>query len=919
MGMTPLGGSAAGHGPQPAPSVAEGSPLTVVVLTDSPVEPGRVVDCLAGAGHSVRLASAVDESVDVVVADFGAAGLDVLQALDAARSAVPAIPFIVMSGPLDADVAVDHVKRGVSDWVLKDRLERLPAAVDQAVQQRLAAGDEARASEALRESERRMARAQHVAHVGSWEWDALANTVIWSEELYDMYGRDPAGFDPSYANFLECVVDEDRPGVEESIQSAYRRQGPFQLEFRIDRPDGTVRALACRGGVEFDAGGRMVRMTGTVQDVTATRAREDALADTLRRLGEARSLARIGNWEVDLATKQVEWSDELFDLYGVRRGEFIPTFEGFCRLLNPEEADELRRHVAHAEKTGEGWENDISMTMPDGQVRIFHGRAQVDVDAAGVPVRIRGTRQDVTALRSREAQLREAEERFRLAFDEAPIGVALVALDGRWLRVNRALCQIVGYSPEEMLGLGFQDITHPDDVGADIEYIRRLLSGEIQTNEVEKRYIHSDGHVVWIQLNVSLARDDRGLPLYFITQIQDITGRKVTEEKVRSSEERFRGLMESAPDAMVIVGAQGRIVLINRQTEQMFGYDRDELLGQPVEILIPEKFRPRHAGHRSGYINDPKVRPMGAGLELFGVRRDGTEFPVEISLSPLETDEGRLVSAAIRDITERKRAESIVLGALKRERELTESLRELDRIKSDFVATVSHELRTPLTNIIGTIEMLAEGDYGELSTQQRRTVDVLDRNSHRLLDLIKDLLDLNHIESGGLGLQRTATDLGELFERVQSQVVSLAANKRIALRFEATGELGNVVIDSHQVERALLNLVTNAIKFTPAEGRVSVRASRTGDHMRFVVADNGIGIPEHEQQHLFTRFFRSSIATENAIPGTGLGLVIVKHIVEGHGGTISVDSTEGKGTTVTVSLPLAPAEDPVDHLAGAGV
>jgi signal transduction histidine kinase len=279
----------------------------------------------------------------------------------------------------------------------------------------------------------------------------------------------------------------------------------------------------------------------------------------------------------------------------------------------------------------------------------------------------------------------------------------------------------------------------------------------------------------------------------------------------------------------------------------------------------------------------------------------------------METDQGRLVSAAIRDITERKRAESIVLGALKRERELTERLRELDRIKSDFVATVSHELRTPLTNIIGTIEMLAEGDYGELSPMQRRTVDVLDRNSHRLLDLIKDLLDLNQMESGGLGIRRTDTDLGDLFERVQSQVVSLAAGQRVVLRFESAGDLGSVVVDRHQVERALLNLVTNAIKFTPAEGTVSVRAERIGDRVQFVVSDTGMGIPEHEQPHLFTRFFRSSIATENAIPGTGLGLVIVKHIVEGHGGTISVASKVGEGTTVTVSLPLLPA------LAGAGV
>jgi PAS domain S-box-containing protein len=891
-------------------------PLDLVLVADRADDAVGFVACLEEAGYDVRwqrvadvaaLQSALAGPVDVVVADVDAASCGLSEAMACVRSVDPSTPFVAVSGPVGADVAVEYLKRGVSDWVVKDRPGRLPGAVADAISRRAVLEEDARAAQALRESERRLAHAQEVAQVGSWEWDVATDTVVWSEELYGIYGRDPSSFRPSYRGFLDCVHPEDRTRVEGAIGAAFASGGTLEFDHRVVRPDGAVRVLHCRGDAGTGAGGRVVRMTGSGQDVTEARAREQALAETLRRLGEARALARIGNWELDLATGRVEWSDELYDLYGVDRGAFEPTLDGFCRLLSPEEAEELRGYVARSEATGEGWENDISMTMPDGSVRTFHGRAQVDRDGAGRPVRIRGTRQDATALRAREAQLREAEERFRLAFDEAPIGVALVALDGRWLRVNRALCEIVGYSAGEMLRFGFQDVTHPDDVGADLEFIKRLLAGEIQTNQIEKRYIHARGHVVWIQLNVSLARDDRGEPLYFITQVQDVTGRRATEEKVRASEERFRGLLESAPDAMVIVSAEGRIVLVNRQTEQMFGFARDELVDQPVETLIPEQFRHRHAAHRTGFVGDPQARPMGAGLELFGVRRDGSEFPVEISLSPLETAEGRLVSAAIRDITERKRAESIVLSALKRERELTERLRELDRIKSDFVATVSHELRTPLTNIIGTIELLAEGDFGELSPQQSRMLDVLDRNSHRLLDLIRDLLDLNQMESGGLGLQLLPTDLHFVLDQVQSQVVSLAEAKKLSMLFELDGELGSAVVDGHRLERALTNVLTNAIKFTPAEGRVGVRAERSGSEVRFVVSDTGIGIPEQEKQHLFTRFFRSSNATEKAIPGSGLGLVIVKSIVEGHGGTITFDSTLGEGTTVTISLPLRPA------------
>ena len=233
-------------------------------------------------------------------------------------------------------------------------------------------------------------------------------------------------------------------------------------------------------------------------------------------------------------------------------------------------------------------------------------------------------------------------------------------------------------------------------------------------------------------------------------------------------------------------------------------------------------------------------------------------------------------------------------------------LEALDRLKTEFVATTSHELRTPLTNVLGQLELLADGDYGELGADQTRSVAIMDRNGRRLLRLIEDILTLTRMEATGMELRPVATDLHALMGGIEAMVQPAAASGAVELRFDVCAALGALDVDAAQLERALTNLVSNAIKFTPPGGAVTLRAEQTPHHVIFTIWDTGIGIPLAEQDRLFTRFFRSSLATDLAIQGSGLGLVIAKAIIEEHGGTLSLVSVEGEGTVVTTMLPLPP-------------
>ncbi len=507
----------------------------------------------------------------------------------------------------------------------------------------------------------------------------------------------------------------------------------------------------------------------------------------------------------------------------------------------------------------------------------------------------------------------------------SPLAIVAVDAEDRVILWNASAERMLGWTEKEVLGQ-LPPILLPE---AELPPVSEPPSG--QQNGVESIRIRKDGVripvSVWTAPIVSIGGR--------LSVLADLTEAREAErirldliESERAARERavvaqrFALLLEAAPDSILEVDPQGRIVLANTEAERAFQRSREELIGLPVETLLPERFRGGHTAHRDRYGAHPVRRPMGAGLDLFAVRKDGTEFAVDINLSPLplEAEKGH-VMCVLRDVSQRRGAEEkirMLNQSLERRsaelaaanRELSERSQEAERatrLKSEFMASMSHELRTPLNTILGFSELLSEENSGPLNDKQKRFLTHIQRDASHLLELINDVLDLSKIEAGRLELRLEKFPMAVAVAEVLTSIRPLAATKSINLDSNLDTHL-SLEADRLRFKEILYNLLSNAIKFTPSGGRVWIESSLVESAVCIVVGDTGIGIAPEDQQPIFESFRQASATTKGVREGTGLGLAISKKLVEHHGGKLWVESEPGKGSRFFFTLPLSEPE-----------
>jgi two-component system sensor kinase FixL len=510
---------------------------------------------------------------------------------------------------------------------------------------------------------------------------------------------------------------------------------------------------------------------------------------------------------------------------------------------------------------------------------------------------------------AKSVEIEEINRRFQATFEQAAVGVAHVNLEGRWIRINARFCELTGYPHDELMTMTVDDITHPLDREWDNAARDALLSGEIEKSVAEKRYLRKDGEIIWVNATRSTIRDAEGRPEFFVAVVEEITARKEAEARLITGEAQYRAIFDSAVEAIAVIDAQGMIQSVNQSVERTFGYTHAELMGSNIKMLMPRTISTQHDGYLRKYRETGEKAIIGTGREVIGRRKNGSQFPLDLSVAEWERGGETFFTGIMRDISARKDAEAALHKSEEKLRGLQNEFAHLARVNDlgEMAAAIAHEINQPLTaivNFLNTGLFIAEGTEAPSEAEARETTHLIRQAFEQALragEIVRRLREF-------IG-QSTAVRRPEPAERLIDSAIALALidarSNGIDIRRLSDAGDALVEVDSVQIQQVLANLMRNAVDAmlgslskdtTPA---LTISTAVTNDGMvEFAVTDTGPGLSSEIAERLFDPF----VTTKSN--GMGMGLSVCRRLIEAHGGTIEADSVPGKGACFSFKLPL---------------
>ncbi|MBL7992544.1 MAG: PAS domain S-box protein [Candidatus Kapabacteria bacterium] len=772
------------------------------------------------------------------------------------------------------------------------------------------------AEAALENALKRLELATHSANIGIWEYGLNDGSLIWDDQMYALYGITQTTFSGVYEAWQTGLHPEDRERSEHELEIAIAGGKDFDTEFRVVWPDQSIHHIRAFATVIFDAFGKAIKMIGANYDITErkeiinelVRAKEKA-EESERRLVIAQGVTKVGSWETDLQTLEVVWSEETYKIFGTDHLSFQASHTAFLEFVHPEDKEKVDKAFLESfTKTGINVvEHRI---LPVGNsVKYVEERWQIHADLNGKPTRAVGTCQDITERKRAEEKLRKTEENQQRILETMGVGVT-VTRNGQVLFANESWCKLIGYTAEEIRSFDFYDIVHPVSRQLIRERGLARMRGKEVPDRYETQFCHKNGTILWIDISAFLIEYE-GMTAVISTMV-DITDRKRAENLLAASEERYRSFVELQGTYFLRTDLEGKYTYASPAHIQTFGMGQTSLIGRSgLEHIIPED-------HEKTFrvIEQCLLKP-GTAVSVI-LRKPSTSGKIlwtEWEFITIQDANGAVIEIQCvgHDITDRKIAEQELLNLNQtleqRVEQRTRELVLLNNEKNEFLGIAAHDLKNPLSGILTSAEILERYYGGEAQT--KRYISMIVSASEQMLDIIENLLDVNKIESGLLKVNIIPISL-DVVSAVVDDYQQRATNKGIIFCFfPSVDEPAPVVLaDEKALWQVLDNLVSNAVKYSPHWKTVNVRVlSRTDEEGncfgRVEIQDEGPGISETDMHKLFDKFTRLSAQPTGGENSTGLGLSIVKKLVELQQGQVWCESELGKGATFIVEFPCA--------------